>query len=953
MHGSYRFGLVASGDTDHLEVASLELESDAIDLEGRALLDWQYDLEVELNLGNIRLDPVAWLADWPQSFPLSGEADLKLADDLIGISGLQIGNADAGFLLKGSGSFHLEDESLSADLGWTGLHWPLDAEQPDIASPSGQLKLAGTFDDWSAQAEMEIEARDLPSGALLVEGAGNLDNADIKVIDGRVLGGEFAGQVHLDWGEKGSWSAQVSAAGIEAGALTSGLIGSLNTRLDAKGQFEPFGLEVDILELDSSYGGVPVQANGRVRMDQNRLEFEELLVRAEDSRLELKGNAMAPQGLQFSASVRDIGILSEGAGGAMDANGRLSLVEADPWLEMDMRGEDLSLDGAPLLDQVSLLLTREQGGQAARLDAEFDALNFSASFAGKFAGDAKSLSQRQWRGELKSLELNDDGQPYLSLMTPADVEVTAERLVLKPACLGAMENTRACVEMAWNPGGVLSITADLEQASLRLLELFLDTGLEFSQIARGEIHWQTDFEQPASGFASIRLSPGEIQFSDGSETLLITGEGHLGLRLQDGRIASGNLDLPLPGQGEVDLDFNIENVTSGLESDLGGNLLIELADIDPLADVLPVLDRAAGRFSVDLQLSGTIGNPFFTGRMGLTDGQLLNDSIGLKLDDIQLVGEVLGNDETRLEGSFNTVKGAGRLQADLDLSQVLDPRLELTIEGEDLTLFDARDLTLVASPDIRLEWRDDILGIHGKVLIPSARIAPRVVPQTGASQSPDLVIIAGEMPGAQADEQEATPLAIRGNLEVTLGEDVRLDLAVAEANIGGSVTFSWQDDLLPLARGNYEMEGEILAYGQLLQITRGQIGFPGVPADNPHLNVRAERRIYGNSEVRRAGLFVTGTLRRPIMEPYTEPMTNRERAQTLLITGSDFNMETGVGAVDIGTYIAPRIWVSYGIGVFEDENVVSIRYDLGRNWGIKATSGQRQTGLDMSYTIDR
>jgi autotransporter translocation and assembly factor TamB len=47
------------------------------------------------------------------------------------------------------------------------------------------------------------------------------------------------------------------------------------------------------------------------------------------------------------------------------------------------------------------------------------------------------------------------------------------------------------------------------------------------------------------------------------------------------------------------------------------------------------------------------------------------------------------------------------------------------------------------------------------------------------------------------------------------------------------------------------------------------------------------------------------------------------------------------------------VFVSYGIGVFEDENVISIRYDLGRNWGVKATSGERQTGVDMSYTIER
>lgn len=126
-----------------------------------------------------------------------------------------------------------------------------------------------------------------------------------------------------------------------------------------------------------------------------------------------------------------------------------------------------------------------------------------------------------------------------------------------------------------------------------------------------------------------------------------------------------------------------------------------------------------------------------------------------------------------------------------------------------------------------------------------------------------------------------------------------------------------------------------------------------MPADNPHLNIRAERPIYGNSEIRRAGVFVNGTLRRFAMEPYTDPPTNRDRARTLLITGSDFNMEEGTGAVDIGTYIAPRIFVSYGVGVFSDENVFSVRYDLGRGWGVKATSGQKQTGLDMSYTIER
>ena len=136
-----------------------------------------------------------------------------------------------------------------------------------------------------------------------------------------------------------------------------------------------------------------------------------------------------------------------------------------------------------------------------------------------------------------------------------------------------------------------------------------------------------------------------------------------------------------------------------------------------------------------------------------------------------------------------------------------------------------------------------------------------------------------------------------------------------------------------MASGRYGIVGEINAFGQQLSITEGGISFPDVPADNPHLDIRAERQIYGNSEIRRAGVFVNGTVQRMVVEPYTDPMTTRERAQTLLITGSDFNMEQGVGAVDIGTYIAPRIFLSYGIGVFEDENVISLRYDLSEEMG--------------------
>jgi translocation and assembly module TamB len=548
---------------------------------------------------------------------------------------------------------------------------------------------------------------------------------------------------------------------------------------------------------------------------------------------------------------------------------------------------------------------------------------------------------------------SDKDQRILTLLDPADVELSSGRAAISAACLGAGVESSLCLDADWKKAGPLSARAQLDRFPIKLIQILLDTELEPTQYAQGELVWKSTAGGLPSGHATINLSAGDVRYAGEDESLFQTGQGLIGFELTNGQLSAGNFDIPLPGLGEIDLDFSMPDVTAGLDSEIAGKLKITLKDLDLITHFMPAIDQADGRFDANLGLSGSLLHPYFNGQLSLTDGLVLHEASGLRLNDIQLSGEVLGNAETRMTGSFRAREGTGRLQASLDLSDLLSPRVALNLQGENLTLLDAPDLKVVAEPDFQLVWQEGVFEIDGGLVIPSARIAPSVIPESAVSTSPDLVIVAGEIPGSKTAAEQEPDIDIRGGFEVTLGEEVELDLSLAVAQVAGSVNFTWQDELIPVARGSYHMTGEILAFGQLLQITEANIGFPGVPADNPNLNIRAERQIYGNSEIRRAGVFVTGTLKRPVIEPYTDPMTNRERAQTLLITGSDFNMETGVGAVNIGTYIAPRIFVSYGIGVFEDENVISIRYDLGRNWGIKATSGQRQTGLDISYTIER
>jgi autotransporter translocation and assembly factor TamB len=100
-------------------------------------------------------------------------------------------------------------------------------------------------------------------------------------------------------------------------------------------------------------------------------------------------------------------------------------------------------------------------------------------------------------------------------------------------------------------------------------------------------------------------------------------------------------------------------------------------------------------------------------------------------------------------------------------------------------------------------------------------------------------------------------------------------------------------------------------------------------------------------------MLVSGTAKQPTLQAYTVPVTTEERALTLLVTGNDFDYEKGVGAIGFGTYIAPKLFVSYGVGLFENDNVIGARYDLSRGFGIKATSGQKQSGVDLVYQFER
>jgi len=219
------------------------------------------------------------------------------------------------------------------------------------------------------------------------------------------------------------------------------------------------------------------------------------------------------------------------------------------------------------------------------------------------------------------------------------------------------------------------------------------------------------------------------------------------------------------------------------------------------------------------------------------------------------------------------------------------------------------------------------------------------------TESEDVQLVAGTVPfgGKQAPVK---PVKLSGNFKVSLGDEVKVDTELAKAKLTGEVLLTWDGELIPTANGGIQTEGTISVFGPLLHIKDGRITFAGEAVNNAMLDLRAERDIFGNTQVHTAGVRITGSSIRPVVEAYTNPYTSKDRAWALLITGNDIDYGQGIGAVEVGTYVAPKIYLSYGISLFDEGNVIAVRYDLKRGFGIKGSSGQRDSGIDISYTFD-
>jgi translocation and assembly module TamB len=975
----------ASGSGAEINIHRSALLGSGIELDVSGKVDFSQQIEANLHAVIGKLDFSAWMDDWPDGEHLTGELDidwsaagLKIPAGRLNVSGTEL-------QVSIKADIDLENNLVDGQLRWNELSWPIKSSSPYFSSPSGQLDIIGSVDQWTGEGQLVLKTGDYPQGDFQINGAGKRNSAHIEIPSGQILGGSLSGMVDVDWTEGFKWNVELLTRGVDPEPLLPGWPGQLDVDFGISGNDQSQQIQVSVDTLQGMLVGTQISGRGKLEIVKQQVYFKQIELRTDDAVLHLNGNIEEPSGITAKFMGQLPSLLLQGASGNVEMEGRFSTHAGSPMVDLQLQALDLAWGD---LGIKALAINTEEGGPnnlLPKIDVNATELAWKGEFIDEISLSNRPVGTRntlkasmasellelntsieltpentddllhgRWDGVLNELKILISERYDFELAEPSPFSLSADSFVLESACLAGAGDAGLCVGVEHQLNSELSLSADVSALPLDYLRDLFELDVKFEQMLEGKFEWHLSKGQAPTGGADLRISAGRILDLDDDEPLLNSSAGVFKFVLRNGNLESGMVDVEFPEVGFIDIDFEVLDIVKQGGRQLKGRAISQLKDIKSIGGlVLPALDDIGGRFDSNIGLSGTLGDPEFEGGFKLTDGFFYYAPLGVRLEDVDVDGKVDRRDRGSLKGQFKAGEGVGLIDGRIVFESMDQMDLDLSFSGDQLLLVNTETLVIETETRLEVGLGPQRIDINGQIRVPRARLTPANLLLTTVSDSEDLIIETRGQNKVVSDDDKSARNRIFGKLEVAFGDDVYIKVPGVETNISGSVVYNWSGPPVPLAQGAYVLKGKVDVYGPTLEITSGTINFPGVPANNPLLNIRAQRDIFGNTQIRSAGVQVIGTLKRPVLEAYTRPVTNEDRAWTLLVTGSDFDQGQGVGGFDVGTYIAPKLYVSYGISLFEDENVVSARYDLKKGFGVKVTSGQRETGLDMSYTIDK
>uniref|UniRef100_Q0HUS5 Translocation and assembly module TamB C-terminal domain-containing protein n=1 Tax=Shewanella sp. (strain MR-7) TaxID=60481 RepID=Q0HUS5_SHESR len=439
-------------------------------------------------------------------------------------------------------------------------------------------------------------------------------------------------------------------------------------------------------------------------------------------------------------------------------------------------------------------------------------------------------------------------------------------------------------------------------------------------------------------------------------------------------------------QSEVTVNVTPDRTLSGYAN-------IKQINLQPLGEFFPQLNTLEGLLTSRLNFAGTLDAPEVSGNVSLTQGALALTANPTLINKIDMSME-LGGQQASLKGRWMMGNGLGRVTGDMRWPQGQFSG-ELAVKGDKLAVIQPPLALLDVSPDLTIAFSSQQLEVKGVVDVPSGNIKIVQLAEGGVALSEDVVFD----DSIAAAQPKANPYAIVADLNINVGNDLKVDGMGLKGKLQGTLKLQQQAFRPPLLFGDIKVkQGSYKFMGQTLKIRTGEVQFVG-PTSVPNLNIEAIREIKSEDLV--AGVRVTGTPARPVVTLFSNPAKEQAEILSYIIKGSGFNSSNneqnnslmmgaalglgsqvgGGGAINnigstaagiieefgfsnvqldtndegrvaISGFIGDNLMVKYGVGVFNPGYEMTVRYYLLSQLYLETVSGTLGQSLDIYYNFN-
>ncbi len=433
---------------------------------------------------------------------------------------------------------------------------------------------------------------------------------------------------------------------------------------------------------------------------------------------------------------------------------------------------------------------------------------------------------------------------------------------------------------------------------------------------------------------------------------------------------------------------------------------IELPDFSPLAVFLPQLEKLEGRSRTELTVTGPLQAPMVNGQIMINDSAITAIDLPLQIHHLNTLIAVNNNIAT-IDGAFYSSEINGAIQQTTiteNGEQLANIPGRVSIKGTlawqdklqgDIDFFANRMLIndydtteLQVSPDLHLHISEQI-KLSGKILVNEGKIKVKELPEEAVSPSKDVIVVDIERQASSAD----LPISI--DLRIDLGNRLYLEAMGLNTTVQGNLLLRKRKRKNPTLHGELSFtDGSYTALGQQLVLQESTILFQG-PLDSPYINIKAIRDPDKTDDEVIAGVRVSGLADQLKVVIFSDPAMAQQEALSYILRGKSLQAESdGIGnaqlasmlinlsadksarvlneigsklgiedlalssagtgdeqSVGVTGYIAPKIQLSYGVGVFDNFSKFAIRYEMFEQFYIEASSGLEQA-IDAYYEFD-